>query len=75
MSFSTKKGPDGVTLVTIETPEGDSYTFRKISTKSLDPKLKREGHAKAKSMREGLRKAVQKARKQKVALQRVVPVS
>ena len=75
ISFSEKKGANGETMVTIKTPEGKSYTFRKISTKQLDPKLKREGRLRTKSMREGFQKAVEKARKKKVPLQQLVPVS
>ncbi len=62
-------------MVEIKTPEGKTYTFRAISTKQLDPKLKREGQLRAKSMREGFQKAVQTARKRRISLQALVPVS
>jgi hypothetical protein len=75
MSFSKKKGQNGVVMVAIRTPEGKTYTFRAISTKQLDPKLKRESRLRAKSMRDGLRNAVQKARERRVPLQTLVPVS
>ena len=75
MSFSKIKGADGVTRVRIKTPEGKTYTFRENSTKPIDPKLKREANARSKSMREGFRKAVLKARKQNVPLQSILPVS
>lgn len=75
MSFSKIKGADGVIRVRIKTPEGKTYTFRENSTKPIDPKLKREADARSKSMREGFRKAVLKARERKVSLQTVVPVS
>jgi hypothetical protein len=75
MSFSKKKGPNGEVMVEIRTPEGKTYTFRANSTKPLDPKLKRDGQLRAKSMREGLQNAVQKARKRRVPLQTLVPVS
>ncbi len=75
MSFSKQKGPNGAVMVKITTPEGKSYTFRANSTKPLDPALKREGRLRAKSMREGLKNAVQKARKRHVPLRTLVPVS
>jgi hypothetical protein len=62
-------------MVEIKTPEGKTYAFRAISTKPLDPKLKREGQLRAKSMRDGFQKAVQKAHKRGVSLQALVPVS
>jgi len=62
-------------MVEIKTPEGKTYTFRAISTKRLDPKLKREGRLRAKSMRDGFQNAVQKARRRRVSLQVLVPVS
>jgi hypothetical protein len=75
MSFSKRKGANGAIMVEIKTPEGKTYTFRAISTKPLDPKLKREGQLRAKSMRDGFQKAVQKAHKRGVSLQALVPVS
>ena len=62
-------------MVEIRTPEGKTYKFRAISTKPLDPELKREGQLRAKSMREGLQNAVKKARKRRVPLRTLVPVS
>jgi len=73
--FSKTKGANGVVMVRIKTPEGKIYAFPRISTKRLDPKLKREGKLRTKAMREGFQNAVQRARKRKVSLQSLVPVS
>ncbi len=62
-------------MIKITTPEGKAYTFRKLSTKPLDPKLKSEGKVRVKAMRERFQRAVKKASKQGVPLQKLLPVS
>ena len=75
MSFAKIKTSKGAPAIQITTPEGKAYTFRRLSTKPLDPKLKAEGKLRAKAMREGFQKAVKRAVKKGVPLQKLVPVS
>jgi len=69
--FQTSK--NGMFKVT--TSDGQTYEFRKLSTKPLDPKLKAEGEIRARAMRVKFQRAVKTAQRRGLDLQQVVPVS
>ena len=75
MSFTKVKAAKGSVLAKIKTPEGRVYAFRTLSTKPLDRKLKEQSRRRARLMREGLQRALKKARAQRVALGRVIRVN
>jgi len=75
MSCTKVRAAKGRVVVKIKTPEGRVYRFRTLSTKPLDPKLKEQSRRRAKAMREGLQRALKKARAKRVSLQRLIPVS
>jgi hypothetical protein len=75
MSFAKVKAANGTQKIQITTPEGKTYTFRKLSTKPLDPKLKAEGKVRAKAMRSRFEKALKQAKKEGVPLGTLLPVS